>query len=138
MVKENTAGVLAGAAARNPVTKRRPAMKQTTARGPGRDPREVFRILDSDNDGKVTRVEFRFHKTEVSYQRDTNRDGYLTNDEIPGINPTVFAAADTDRDDRLSGYEFLVAEFVNFGAMDANADGIITLDEFLAYARRLQ
>jgi Ca2+-binding EF-hand superfamily protein len=88
-----------------------------------------FAIFDLNSDGKVSRVEFRLQTGDLFFVRDTNKDMYLTPDEIPNVSPKVFAEVDTNGDKKLTPYEFGEASFMKFETYDLDKDGMITLQE---------
>ena len=97
------------------------------------DPKALFKLLDGDGDGQLSRAEWKENIMAVFFIRDADRDLKLSQDELPGVSPELFAAADVDGDGFLSGYEFNQAEFTQFEAADVDDAGSITEDEFIAY-----
>ena len=120
---------------------------QIEERGPGRAEQSRFRSMDADNDGVVTRAEWR-GSAEAFRENDTNRDGVLSGAELaPTRRAQVrgrlrdervaqFARADRDRDNRLRVNEW-TADFGSFEEADLNGDNVITRAEFLSTARDL-
>jgi Ca2+-binding EF-hand superfamily protein len=101
--------------------------------------KEVFDILDANQDGVVTRLEFLRNKTEVFYLflKEVGLDQHLDPGDI-NITPGAFAEADLNGDGKLSGAEFIEAPFSRFDAIDSNGDGEFTFEEFREFERRYQ
>jgi hypothetical protein len=124
------------------------AQAQTEERGRGRAEEIRFRSMDADNDGVVTRAEWR-GSAESFRQNDTNRDGVLSGGELAPTRPAQvrgrlrdervaqFARADRDRDNRLDDSEW-TADLGSFEEADLNADKVITRAEFLSTARSVE
>jgi hypothetical protein len=121
------------------------AAAQTVEQGGVRSEGTRFRSMDTDNDGVITRAEWR-GSVESFRQADTNRDGVLSGAELaPRRTGQVrgrlrderiaqFARADRDRDNRLRDNEW-TAEFGSFEEADLNGDNAVTRAEFLSTAR---
>ena len=116
-----------------------PSVKGMQVRpGDPNDPKALFKLLDGDGDGKVSRAEWNENKMAIFYIDDHNRDLKLSRDELRGLSQEAFDAADLNGDGFLSGYEFNQAAFLNFDAIDVDKAGSVTEDEFLAFLVRLQ
>ncbi len=102
------------------------------------DPQALFKLLDGDGNGQLSRAEWKENIMAVFFIRDANRDLKLSRDELPGLKPELFDAADLNGDGFLSGYEFNQAEFTQFGTADVDKAGTITEDEFVAFLKRLE
>lgn len=102
-----------------------------------------FRGMDTDNDGVITRSEWRGNDQSFRVQ-DSNRDGVLSGVEVWRADPTAtpdrtrreeqaarFERADRNRDARIARDEWSGNDAA-FGRMDRNRDGVITRDEFSA------
>ena len=96
--------------------------------------REIFRQLDEDGDGEVSRVEFQTRKVLLLDTRDVDKNNYITPDEAL-VTEAAFAEADADGDGRLSGLEWIGARFTDFDALDGNTNGSLTFDEIEAFAK---
>jgi len=102
-----------------------------------------FREMDTDNDGVITRAEWRGNAQSFR-EHDTNHDGVLSGDEVwPGGNRrdgsrreellARFDRADRNGDGRVARNEW-TGSTEAFKRMDGNGDGIVTRDEFLTVA----
>jgi Ca2+-binding EF-hand superfamily protein len=101
--------------------------------GPIESPREErFEALDTNNDGRIVRNEWR-GRPERFDVLDRNNNGVVTRDEMLGDaddNETeLFNAADSNRDNRLSQREWRWAQRV-FTQQDRNRDGFVAREEF--------
>jgi hypothetical protein len=96
-----------------------------------------FTILDEDDDGVVTEIEYLRNKTKIFFRavKDVDQDPHLGPDDI-NVTPQAFDEADLNGDGKLSGAEFAQARFTRFDSIDTNGDQKITSDEFQAYARQ--
>lgn len=111
--------VAAFAAPGDPAT---PAAAGATPAGEGQtlgDVLQMFNLIDSDHNNKITAAEFR----QIFVAADKNGDGFLTATEFP---PEQIAALDNNKDAKLSPTEFMAV----FDLSDANRDGAITVNEF--------
>ena len=121
------------------------AADQAKERGRGGAGEIRFRAMDVDNDGVITRGEWR--GTDESFrQQDTNRDGVLSGAEVapePSAQARIrrrdelvaqFTRADRDGDTRLRGAEW-TADLGSFEQTDRNGDKMVTRAEFLAASR---
>ena len=110
-----------------------------------------FKTLDKDGDGKLSPTEF--PHPDIFKQVDTNGDGFISLDEFKAFAAKVqqqaggagkppmaiedrFKALDKDGDGKLSPTEFPHPAI--FKQVDANGDGFISLDEFKAFAAKMQ
>lgn len=106
-----------------------------------------FRAMDADNDGVITRDEWRGNDQSFR-EHDTNDDGVLSGDEVwvPAARDEQaqdrsrrderlarFARADRNRDGRISFREWTGSETM-FDRMDRDGDEFISRAEFMAAA----
>jgi Ca2+-binding EF-hand superfamily protein len=114
--------------------------EQSENRREGKEMR--FRAMDVDNDGVITRDEWRGND-ESFRQHDTNRDGVLSGDEVwvPAGQGTPdrarreeraarFERVDTNGDGRVSVREWTGTRAM-FDRMDRNHDEFLSRDEFM-------
>src|SRR5215510_9912860 len=102
-----------------------------------------FREMDTDNDGVITRDEWR-GSAQSFREHDTNHDGVLSGDEVwVGVNRrdgsrreellARFERADRNGDGRVARNGW-TGSTEAFKRMDESGDGIVTRDEFLSVA----
>lgn len=120
---------------------------QTREPGRARAGETRFRGMDTDNDGVITRAEWRGNDQSFR-QQDTNGDGVLSGAEVAPQSPAdlrgrrrdelvaQFTRADRDNDTRLRRNEW-TADLGAFEQTDANRDGVVTRAEFLAAHRNV-
>ena len=103
-----------------------------------------FRGMDTDNDGVITRSEWRGNDQSFRVQ-DSNRDGVLSGEEVRRSDAATtrrdrtrreeqaarFQRADRNGDSRVARDEW-AGNTDAFNRMDRNRDGVITRDEFSA------
>ena len=103
--------------------------------------KDVFAILDSNHDGKLTPEEFQSHPFEVTFRRmDLNGDGVLDfaefhQGDMKGASVAraqrAFAAIDRNHDGKISLEEFLnCPDEAWFHRMDAAETGWLTVEEY--------
>jgi Ca2+-binding EF-hand superfamily protein len=88
--------------------------------------REIFKILDSNGDGKVDQIEFDRNKVAAIFRRAPTSSTAMTFEETK-VNRAFFDAADTDHDGKLEGVEMLDA--LPFKRLDYDNKGYITLSD---------
>lgn len=91
--------------------------------------RTYFERTDSNEDGVVSREEYRHRMIEVFFSADGNRDGSLALEEVVDSNPELFHEADADGDGRVGLREFLEFRALGFERADANNDGVLSWEE---------
>jgi Ca2+-binding EF-hand superfamily protein len=99
--------------------------------------KERFRAFDANGDGRLDRAEFQEWMVDVFFQRDQNKKGYLTLDDVQGVmTPETFAEANRKGDGKLWLGEFLNQLFQDFETIDVNQNGFITVLEIEAAIRQ--
>lgn len=97
------------------------------------DVQTLITAADVNHDGQIDRVEYLRRMSEAFFFVDTNKDGFLTLQEIQqtvaGTRPERFAAADTNMDGKLSMYEYQKSIDQSFDEADTNGDGLISIRE---------
>jgi Ca2+-binding EF-hand superfamily protein len=136
----NDDGVLSGEEVRVRETGR---VARRSNRAPGEEITPRFQGMDADNDGVITRAEWRGNAQSFR-QQDANADGVLSGGEVwargdrtasrPDRNrreemTARFARADRDGDGRLARNEW-TGNRAAFNRMDRDRDDVITFDEF--------
>lgn len=80
--------------------------------------------LDTNNDGGVSKREYRVFMTESFARLDSNGDGVLSQTETAEVlTPQQFAAIDANGDGRAGRDEFLDQVMRDFAAADRGGDG---------------
>lgn len=102
------------------------------------DNRQLFAAADKNGDGLVSKQEFLDERAKQFDTLDTNRDGWLSQDELASglpnararmMLPFMFGQFDTDGDGRVTRAEFAKAPTPGFDRADANGDGVISQAE---------
>jgi Ca2+-binding EF-hand superfamily protein len=97
--------------------------------------REVFKILDTAGDGKVTRDEFNFNKVAALYYRNQDPGKLLTFEQMK-VTRAFFDAADTDHKGVLDAVKFFDA--VRFERIDHGQKNYITFDDLERFLREIR
>lgn len=93
-----------------------------------------FKAMDANGDGSISKAEFdAYNKTRFT-QLDTNKDGFLTADEISaGMGghggEGMVKRYDTNNDGKISADEFTAGQDKRFDEMDTDHDGSISKAE---------
>ena len=94
--------------------------------------------LDTNNDGKISREEWKGH-AEIFDKIDKNKDGFITGEELAVARQERGAEAlkqmDANNDGKISREEWK-GNPERFSRLDANNDGFITSDEIKAHRPR--
>lgn len=91
-------------------------------------------LIDHDDDGRVSRVEYRTAVTEIAHKADANHDGVITRDEF-AFTPADLALFDNNGDGEVTSVgvqEFIDGMELAFDAMDANIDNYLSVEELNA------
>ena len=101
------------------------------AEEPNYDPTAAFAEVDVNRDGYVDREEFHRRQVDVFFHGDTDKDGYMSMDEVRAavVFPEDFENADKNDDDRIALYEFIAVRFYQFDDVDTDKDGRLSLEE---------
>ena len=83
-----------------------------------------FMNIDTNEDGKVSTIEFTDYGTNEFPNKDANNDGKITSDEC-----LMFDSFNIDGNDYLSTAEFQTGHNKMFSKMDKNSDGFIDANE---------
>jgi hypothetical protein len=102
--------------------------------------RKAFAEADDNKDGLLNIDEYIGHVIYVFRQVDTNRDGFITEQEVMVVfttayRPQLFKAADRNGDGKLSVGEAVAAKVIDYFEIDTNRDGVLSIEEVLAYER---
>lgn len=107
--------------------------------------REVFSDADLNRDGSVSLDEFHKDIVRSFHALDFDRDGYITAGELKSLPDQqavrqmqrMIRRADQDGDGRLSFREVVEARMRSFDEADTDRNDRISLDEALAFDKRL-
>lgn len=99
---------------------------------------------DANGDGRISRDEYTAQVTARFARRDTNKDGFLSGDELAGPRggegdggrSRMQLRADADNDGKVSQAEELAAATARFDRLDANKDGFLDAAEMSAMRGR--
>lgn len=92
---------------------------------------EIFDILDSNHDGKVTKLEFEANKVDAFYFRDrSNPQDPRLRYEDTGLSRAFFDRADEGHKGYLTGLD--LADAIRFESIDVRHRGYFEFDDFVA------
>jgi hypothetical protein len=94
----------------------------------------IFRTLDTNGDGKVTREDYSANKIAIIYRNVRGRGGNITFEQTK-LSRAFFDAADVDHDGALSPVE--IVDALPFEAADTDSKGYITLDDLRRFLNRI-
>jgi hypothetical protein len=97
--------------------------------------REVFKILNTAGDGKVTRDEFNFNKVAALYYRNQDPGKLMTFEQMK-VTRAFFDAADTDHKGDLDAVKFFDA--VQFEKIDRGQKNYITFDDLERFLKEIR
>jgi len=110
-----------------------PAAKTgTRKRDLAEEARRRYRIIDTNGDDTIDRVEFRLGKVAAFGLIDANGDGYVTLDETL-LTADKFKRFDANGDGKISSLEFITSR--SYDMIDGNRDGSLTFKEYLSFIR---
>lgn len=93
---------------------------------------------DANGDGTVSRAEAEAVAIQRFDAQDTDKDGFLTSNELSGAGLRAAMVGDTDGDGKFSRAEFVAQRNEQFARIDSNGDGIIAADEYKEWATRVK
>jgi Ca2+-binding EF-hand superfamily protein len=93
--------------------------------------RELFQMLDTNNNGTVDRIEFELKKVEVIFRNTVHREAILHIEETR-LSPRVFNELDRNHTGTLDVHDVANAPLFQFTWWDRNRDGLIDWAEFNA------
>jgi len=97
----------------------------------------LFRVVDTDNDGKLSMPEIDDFAATIK-AADADKDGFVSKEEIRnafreriviGVGQAFMKKYDKDRDGKVTREEF-AGEDARFKWADVNADGVVTMEDF--------
>jgi Ca2+-binding EF-hand superfamily protein len=94
--------------------------------------RRRYRIIDTNGDDTIDRVEFRLGKVAAFGLIDADGDGYVTLDETL-LTADKFKRFDANGDGKISSLEFITSR--SYDTIDSNRDGSLTFKEYLSFIR---
>jgi Ca2+-binding EF-hand superfamily protein len=103
------------------------------------DVRQVFKTLDEDGDGKVTREEYSSQKIFAIYRNVPPSSNLLEDNDIKfgqtKLSRDFFDASDTDKNGQLSPIE--VIDAFHFERIDTLQRGFITIDDLRTFMKKI-
>jgi Ca2+-binding EF-hand superfamily protein len=98
------------------------------------DTKAAFDEADTNHDGAIALDEFYNRLVDVFFLGDTDKDGFLTEEEFVRVVVIKedFAKVDANKDGKLSRREFISARLPLFVAIDTDKDGELSIEEVTA------
>jgi Ca2+-binding EF-hand superfamily protein len=95
---------------------------------------ELLRLMDKDQNGKVSRAEFDSYMNKEFDSLDINRDGVLDENELAQLHwnylsTQLLPLMDKDHSGKVSRQEFMAYMDQEFDRLDTNHDGQLDVDE---------
>ena len=99
--------------------------------------REVFRMFDTDGDGKISRIEWELNNVNVIFRKTVHREAAIRREDTR-LSQRAFNDLDRKHDGILDVHDIATAPPFQFGWWDKNQDGTIDWDEFSAGVDELE
>ncbi len=102
-----------------------------------KEAREIFTILDSERDGKVTLVEFQVNKVSAFFWRSRNERGEIKNMtfEQTGLSREFFDKADIGHKGYLDGVD--MTDAIRFEDVDVKKRGYFDYDDLVVFLKKI-